>query len=379
MTDTQDGAPQEGGQENSRSLKDDLREIIADEGPISIERFMALALTHPTKGYYTTRNPFGVEGDFVTAPEISQMFGELIGLWAAEMWSQIGAPARVRLVELGPGRGVLMADALRAARAAPEFFQALDVHLVEASDLLAEQQRAALADSGKPVTWHHSLDDIPPGPAIFIANEFFDALPVRHYLKTPKGWRERLVGLDPDGELAFGLSEESEPYIKAQAPDGSILEVGAAAQRLITRIAARIVSENGAALAIDYGYIRTAFGETLQAVKSHVFVDPLEDPGQADLTTHVDFSALARAASAANALVHGPVEQGAFLAELGIFERAEMLKRGASPEQAEQIDSALARLAGDGESEMGALFKVLAVTRRSVKEAPGFASAQAGS
>ncbi|HUO54863.1 MAG TPA: SAM-dependent methyltransferase [Rhodoblastus sp.] len=359
-----------------RSLKDDIREVVADEGPMSLERYMALALTHPTKGYYTSSNPFGAAGDFITAPEISQMFGELLGLWAAEIWSLIGRPPRVLLVELGPGRGTLMADALRAAQAAPEFFRALEVHLVEASDLLAEQQRHVLAASGKTAAWRRSLDGLPPGPAIFIANEFFDALPVRHYLKTPKGWRERLIGLDPDGELAFGLSEEVEPYIKAQAPEGSILEVGAAAQRLMTSIAARVVSENGAALVIDYGYARTDFGETLQAVRAHQYVDPLADPGLADLTTHVDFAALARAASSANALVHGPVNQGAFLAELGIYQRAETLRRGASSEQAAEVDSALARLTGDGEGEMGALFKVIAVTRRALKEAPGFAPAR---
>jgi NADH dehydrogenase [ubiquinone] 1 alpha subcomplex assembly factor 7 len=371
MTDATENTPP------ARSLKDDIREIVAEEGPISIERFMALALTHPTKGYYTAHNPFGVDGDFITAPDISQMFGELIGLWAAEVWSLIGSPPRVRLVELGPGRGALMADALRAARAAPDFLQALDVHLVEASALLKEKQREALAPSGKPVTWHASLEDIPPGPAIFIANEFFDALPVRHYLKTPKGWRERLIGLDPEGELAFGLSDETEPYIKAHAADGSILEVGAAAQRLMMQIAARIVSENGAALVIDYGYGQTGFGETLQAVKAHQFVDPLAEPGEADLTTHVDFAGLARAASSANARVHGPVGQGAFLTRLGIYERADMLRRGATPEQAEQIDSALARLTGADENEMGGLFKVLAITRRGVREAPGFAEEQA--
>ncbi len=360
-------------QEQERTLKDDIREIITDEGPISLERYMALALTHPTKGYYTTRNPFGAGGDFITAPEISQMFGELLGLWAAEIWSQIGSPQRILLVELGPGRGTLMADALRAARAAPGFFEALEIHFVEASDLLAARQREAIAASGKAAAWHASLEDIPAGPAIFLANEFFDALPVRHYLKTAKGWRKRLVGLDPEGELAFGLSEETEPYIKADAPIGSILEICPAAQRLMTRIAARIVAENGAALAIDYGYGRTAFGETLQAVKGHRFVDPLAEPGFADLTTHVDFSALARSAASANALVHGPVEQGAFLRELGIVQRAEALKRHAPPEQAAAVDSALARLVGDGEGEMGALFKVLAVTRRSLGEAPGFA------
>jgi NADH dehydrogenase [ubiquinone] 1 alpha subcomplex assembly factor 7 len=357
------------------TLKDDICEIVADEGPISLERYMALALTHPTKGYYTTRDPFGPGGDFVTAPEISQMFGELIGLWAAEIWSQIGAPSRVRLVELGPGRGALMADALRAARAAPDFFAAIDVELVEASDLLAARQSAALAASGKEASWRKSLDEVPPGPAIFIANEFFDALPVRHYLKTAQGWRERLIGLDPEGQLAFGLSEEVEPYIKAEAPLGAVLEVGAAAQRVMTRIAARIVSEDGAALVIDYGYERTGFGETLQAVKAHQFVDPLAEPGLADLTTHVDFAALARAAASANALVHGPIEQGAFLTELGIHQRAEALKRNATPEQAAAVDAALARLAGDGEGQMGALFKVLGVTRRKLQEAPGFAPA----
>ncbi|MGO8740439.1 class I SAM-dependent methyltransferase [Rhodoblastus sp.] len=357
------------------TLKDDIGEIIADEGPISLERYMALALTHPTKGYYTSRDPFGVAGDFITAPEISQMFGELIGLWAAEIWSQIGSPPHVRLVELGPGRGALMADALRAARAAPDFFAAIEVELVEASDLLAARQSAALADSGKAANWRKSLDEIPHGPAIFIANEFFDALPVRQFLKTAQGWRERLIGVDPEGQLAFSLNPEVEPYIKPDAPNGAIFELGAAAQRLMIRIAARIVTDNGAALAIDYGYRRNDFGETLQAVKAHQFVDPLAEPGLADLTTHVDFSALARAAAATDALVHGPVDQGAFLRELGIVQRAEALKRNATPEQAAAVDSALGRLTGDGEGEMGALFKVLGVTRRNLKEAPGFTPA----
>lgn len=357
----------------TRSLKDDLREMIAEEGPISIERFMALALTHPTKGYYTSHDPFGAAGDFVTAPEISQMFGELIGLWAAEIWSLIGAPSRLRLVELGPGRGTLMADALRAARAAPDFFQAVEVHLIEASDMLAERQREKLKPSGKAPSWHKSLDELPAGPAIFIANEFFDALPVRHYLKTDQGWRERLVGLDPDGELAFGLHEEVEPDIRAEASKGAILEISPAAQRVASRIGARLAKQGGALLAIDYGYDHTGFGETLQAVQAHRYVDALAEPGEADLTTHVDFSALARAAKAAGARVHGPVEQGAFLAELGIFQRAEALCGDASDEQAAAVEAALHRLVGDGEGEMGALFKVLAVTQPDLEAAPGFA------
>ena len=373
------GQPQDPSQDQSQdqsqaqSLGDEIREIIAQDGPMSIERYMALALTHPTKGYYTTHNPFGVEGDFVTAPEISQMFGELIGLWAAHVWTQIGSPTPVHLVELGPGRGVLMADALRAARAAPEFFDALEVHMVEASDLLAKQQREALAGCGKTATWHKSIDDLPAAAAIFIANEFFDALPVRHYVKAPDGWHERLVGLDESGELAFGLGADVEPLLKPNAEEGAILEIGAAAQRLAMRLAAHIVLHNGAMLAVDYGYAETGFGETLQAVKGHEFVDPLAEPGDADLTAHVDFAALKRAARAANAETHGPVEQGEFLNELGIFQRAEALKAQATPEQADEIDASLARLTGVEDGEMGSLFKVLAVTRRGVGDVPGFA------
>src|SRR5208282_2042891 len=356
----------------------EIREIIAQEGPMPVERFMELALIHPTKGYYTTHNPFGAEGDFITSPDISQMFGELLGLWAAQVWGQIGAPAFVRLVELGPGRGTLMADALRAAKAAPEFYDAIHVDLVEASDVLAEQQRQALSGCGRPVSWRRSVEEIPPGPAIFLANEFFDALPVRHYVRTPEGWRERLVGLDAEGELTFGLSSEVEPYLKVNAPDDSVLEIGAAAQRLMTRIAARIVIENGALLAVDYGYDQTTLGETLQAVKAHEFVDPLAEPGEADLTTHVDFSALGRAARATNAQTLGPVTQGDFLREIGILERAEALKTHAPPEVAEEIDLSLERLTGDSEGAMGSLFKVLAVTRRSVENVPGFAGDDAG-
>jgi SAM-dependent MidA family methyltransferase len=366
MTEAQD-------QNRDRSLGAEIREIIALEGPISVERFMELALIHPTKGYYTTHNPFGAAGDFITSPEISQMFGELLGLWAAQVWSQIGAPPVVRLVELGPGRGTLMVDALRAAKAAPEFFDAIHVDLIEASDVQIEQQRQALSGCGRPVSWYRSVEEAPPGPAIFLANEFFDALPVRHYVQTPEGWRERLVGLDAEGELTFGLSAEIEPYIKVKAEDGSVLEIGAAAQRLMTRVATRIVAENGALLAVDYGYDLTTLGETLQAVKAHQFVDPLAEPGEADLTTHVDFSALGRAARAANAQALGPVGQGDFLREIGIAQRAEALKSQASPEVAEQIDLALERLTGAGENEMGELFKVLAVTRRGVENVPGFA------
>jgi SAM-dependent MidA family methyltransferase len=356
-------------------LGDEIREIIAQDGPISVERFMALALTHPVKGYYTARDPFGAQGDFVTSPEISQMFGELIGLWAADVWERLGAPAEVRLVELGPGRGALMADFLRASQVLPDFHAALDVHLIEASDRLVERQRGALAACGRPVSWRHTVEDVPPGPAIFIANEFFDALPVRHFVKTAQGWRERLIGLDAQGQFAFGLADEIETLLKPDAQDGAVLEINAAAQRLMQQIATRIVAENGVLLAVDYGYLRTGFGETLQAVKAHQFVDPLAEPGMADLTTHVDFSALARAAASANAEVHGPISQGRFLEQIGIVQRAETLKSRASEDQKATIESALARLTAMGPTDMGALFKVLAVTRRGMTDLPGFAEA----
>ena len=235
------------------------------------------------------------------------MFGELIGLWCVEVWRLMGAPASFHLVELGPGRGTLMSDALRAARIAPDFLAALDVHLVEISLPLRERQRAALEGRGFKVAWHASVSEIPPGPAIIIANEFFDALPVRHYLHRDGGWRERLVGLDEEGRLTFGLGAAHETAIAAQGEPDDILEVGVAALRLMTQLGVRIVTQGGALLAIDYGYSEPARGETLQAVRGHKFVDPLADPGEADLTAHVNFTALARAAKGAGAAVHGPV------------------------------------------------------------------------
>ncbi|WP_374306014.1 class I SAM-dependent methyltransferase [Methylocella sp.] len=352
-----------------------LRELILEDGPISLDRYMALALAHPVHGYYRTRDPLGPQGDFVTAPEISQMFGEMIGLWAVEVWRLMGAPAPVRLVELGPGRGTLMADALRAARLAPDFLAALEVDLVEISAPLRERQRAALEKSGVRINWRNSVDETPPGPAIFIANEFFDALPVRHYVFRDGGWRERRVGLDVEGRLCFGLGE-IEKAIEARGEEGDILEVGVAAARMMTRIGVRIAAQGGALLAIDYGYEQPARGETLQAMKGHRFVDPLESPGEADLTAHVDFSALARAAKGAGAAAHGPLEQGEFLTRLGLVERAAALA-AANEAQRALVEAALERLAGaGGRTDMGRLFKAIAVTRRGAPPPPGFGTAR---
>ena len=357
-----------------------LREMILESGPISLERYMSLALGHPVHGYYRTRTALGAEGDFTTAPEISQMFGELIGLWCVEVWRLMGAPAAFHLVELGPGRGTLMADAVRAAKVAPDFLAAFDVHLVEISLPLRERQRAALEGRGFKVAWHASAAEIPPGPAIIIANEFFDALPVRHYVHQAGGWRERLVGLDEEGRLAFGLGPAHETGIAAADEPDDILEVGVAASRLMTQLAVRIVTQGGALLAMDYGYSEPARGETLQAMRAHKFVDPLADPGEADLTTHVNFTGLARAAKGAGAAVHGPVPQGQFLTRLGIFERAAILERAAMPSQNADINSALDRLAGEGPgfdraTDMARLFKVIAVTQREFDAPPGFEEA----
>ncbi len=354
----------------------EIAAIIADGGPIGVDRFMALALGHPTLGYYRTRDPLGAAGDFTTAPETSQMFGELIGAWAATVWQTLGAPAPVRLVELGPGRGTLLADALRAARGLPAFFDAIDLHLVETSPVLREAQRKTLATCGRPIAWHDTLDTVPPGPTFVLANEFFDCLPVRHYVHGPRGWHERLVGSSPASDgLAFGLAPEPEPAITLAAPQGAVLEVGLAGQKMAKALATRLVHDGGAALVIDYGYRVPAFAETLQAVKRHLFVDPLDEPGEADLTAQVDFAGLTRAAAAAGAHVYGPVPQGRFLRDLGIGERAATLKRRASTVQAEDIDAALARLVEAGTPErpgMGELFKALCITAPGVPIPPGF-------
>ena len=351
-----------------------LRELILTEGPIGVDRYMALALGHPEHGYYMKQDLFGVAGDFTTAPEISQMFGEVLGLWCAAVHAGMGSPPAVGLVELGPGRGTLMADVLRAAAVAPAFRAALNVHLVETSPVLRARQAATLAGSGLTPTWHESLAGVPPGPVLVLANEFFDALPVRHYVRTERGWCERLVGLDADGRLGFGLAAAPEPDFTLAAPAGSIVELGLQARRTMGELATRIARDGGAALVIDYGSAEPGFGGTLQALRRHRFVPPLETPGDADLTAHVDFASLRRAARAAGALAHGPVEQGAFLLALGIAARADRLRRN-RPDRAEGVAAALHRLTQPGtaaEPGMGTLFKVLAVVPAGAPAPPGF-------
>ena len=355
-------------------LADEIAALIRETGPIGIDRYMALCLAHPVHGYYRTRDPLGARGDFTTAPEISQMFGELIGLWAVALQSAMGAPERLLLGELGPGRGTLMADALRALRAAAPGLKP-ELHLVETSPILRAAQARTLADAaaafGAP-TWHDSPDTLPEGPAIILANEFFDALPVRQFARTARGWCERVVGLGPDGRLAFGLAPEPERNLAAEGPEGVILTLPGPALDLARSFARRLRDQGGALLAIDYGHIRPGFGDTLQAVAGHRFADPLAAPGEADLTAHVDFAALARAAAAEGARVHGPVDQRDFLMALGLLARAERLKQRASPAQSLAIDAAVARLTDPGRRGMGRLFKVMALSAPGLAGVPGF-------
>jgi SAM-dependent MidA family methyltransferase len=341
---------------------------------MSVARYMALCLGHPVHGYYMRRDPLGADGDFVTSPEISQVFGELVGLWCVDVWSRMGAPGEFVLAELGPGRGTLMGDALRAARIVPEFRAAARLHLVETSPVLREVQRETLAAAGVEPVWHGTAETLPPGPALIVANEFFDALPVRQFVRGEGGWRERLVGHDAAGHRVFGLAPDPAPGVEIEAPPGTAIEVGEAAYALAASLAGRIAGQGGALLVVDYGHVRSGFGETLQAVRAHRPADPLENPGEADLTAHVDFSALARAALRAGAEVHGPATQGAFLTALGARERAQVLARRASPEQAEAVLSGVERLIGAGPGGMGELFKVLAVTSPGLAPA-GFATA----
>ncbi|MCC2111824.1 MAG: class I SAM-dependent methyltransferase [Hyphomicrobiales bacterium] len=357
-------------------LADKIKARIRDSGPISVADYMALCLGDPEHGYYIRRDPLGLAGDFITAPEVSQMFGEIIGLWLAHMWEASGRPSPFALIELGPGRGTLMRDAVRAARVLPGFLDAARLHLVETSPVLRARQRETLAAVGQHPVWHGSIDTLPDMPLFLIANEFFDALPIRQYQRQDGTWAERMIGLDDDGRLSFGLgpgrlAATDVPITLGAAQDGAVLEMAPAATAIVSRIAAHLRDRGGAALIIDYGYGRTATGDTLQAVSRHAFADIFTDPGEVDLTAHVNFEALAAAIRAEGAVAHGPIEQGMFLMQLGLAERAQKLATGRDDDTRTTIREAVERLAGP--EEMGSLFKVLAATQAG-KSAPPFDS-----
>lgn len=352
-------------------LERELAEAIRRDGPLPVARFMSLALHHPIFGYYGRRDPLGPQGDFVTAPELSQSFGEVIGAWLAQTWLDLGRPAPFRLVELGPGRGTLLADALRATRTVARFHEGLRLHLVETSEGLRAAQATRLA--GFAPSWHVSFEEVPSGPLLLIANEFFDALPVHQLVATAQGWVERCVDLGPDGRLAFGAAERRSPLGAdlPEAPRGTVAEVSPARAKLVRDIGRRIAEDGGVALVIDYGaWTEGPTGDTLQATRAHAPCHPLDAPGTADLTTHVDFRALATAAAAGGASVYGPMPQGTFLTTLGIHLRTAKLIERATPEQQRALRAALFRLIDA--SAMGELFKVLVFAGPDAPAPPGF-------
>jgi SAM-dependent MidA family methyltransferase len=346
-------------------LEERIRARIVEAGPIPVAEYMALCLTHPDYGYYTNGAPIGGEsGDFITAPEVSQMFGEMIAVWAIEVWQALGAPKRFCLVELGPGRGTLMRDLLRATSALPAFRDAMEIVFVEMSPTLAEQQALAVSQENISTQWISDLSALEEGvSAIFVGNEFLDALPAQQWVWLEGTWRLRAVGL-VDDKLAYttvpGAFDVSALPAQLQRGknDGDILELSPACEALIATIAERLTRQHGAALFFDYGRTTPALCDTFQAVHRHAYADPLADPGNADLTFHVDFSALAAIAKKEGCTVAPTADQGAFLLEMGLLERAGSLGAGRNKQVQAELRAAVERLAGA--DAMGTLFKAFA-------------------
>lgn len=350
------------------STEEYLKTIISAQGPLTFAQYMSIALSDSRHGYYTTKQPFGKKGDFITAPEISQMFGELIGIWAASLWQASGTKEEVAIVELGPGRGTLMHDFLSGTKNVLGFHNKISIHLIEISPKLKDIQKEALrpfSDKIK-VQWHNTFDEIPAKPAIIVANEFFDALPVHQFINTENGWRENMVGINAEGDLDIILSPSETtscaliPKKRRNSPIGAIIETCPAAIAITRDIAEHINKNGGAALFIDYGYDEPIIESTLQSVKNHKFHDLLKAPGSADITAHVDFLLLKQVAEECMATAYGPIEQGSFLHAVGINIRADMLKNKADEKHKKDIDSALERLTDS--SQMGELFKCIALT-----------------
>lgn len=348
------------------ALADRMIQQIMANGPMTMADYMGQCLMHPELGYYVTRDPLGAAGDFTTAPEISQMFGELVGLSLAQAWLDQGAPSSFLLVEVGPGRGTLMADVMRATKDVPGFHDAAALHLVEGSEPLRAAQRQALGAYAP--EWHGGFESVPQGPTFLIANEFFDALPVRQGERTEAGWAERTVGLR-DGALCLGLTPSHAlsalDHRLADTRPGDVVEFSPVAQMLAEDIGRRIAGQGGMALIVDYGDWHS-LGDTVQAVQGHQPVGILDTPGEADLTAHVDFEALALAAPCAHTRL---TPQGVFLERLGITERAQALAKGLSGAALEAHVAAHRRLTHP--SEMGTLFKVMGLYPKGAAPPPG--------
>lgn len=355
-------------------LKEIFRNRIESTGPIPLDEFMADALMHPEYGYYQKGKTFGKEGDFITAPEISQMFGELIGLWCIDTWVKMGTPSSFNLIELGPGNGTLMSDILRSSKLVPEFGNSVKIHLVEASKQLTQTQQANL--SSYKVNWHTQInEDLLSVPFILIGNEFLDALPIKQFVFTSGEWRERKVSL-VNNEFAFVNEEIKQPdlpsYIQeSEKPaEGTIAEHNAAAASIVENISDALVKVGGAALFIDYGYIKSQFGDSFQSLRKHNFSNPLENPGEADLTSHVNFDLLSDIAKATGCAVSPIANQGRFLERLGIEARTVALSQKATAGQKEKLAADLKRLTS--QSEMGTLFKVMALHQKLQAPPEGF-------
>ena len=336
---------------------------------MSIADYMVQALAHPEHGYYIRRDPFGVQGDFITAPEVSQVFGELIGAWLVTQWVIMGKP-KAALAEIGPGRGTLMADILRATSKVKGFHESISVHLMEISPVLRQKQWNSIAGKHPDINWHLGFGEIPHKPLLLIANEFFDALPIRQFLHLDTGWKERMIALNRRGELHFILQDATPPdLLKDEPVSDRYFEYCDAATQMAEVIGQRIITYGGSGLIIDYGY-EGNHGDTLQAMRDHKYHDVLTDPGSADITAHVDFYNLIRSAVTGGANVHGPVTQGAFLNALGARERTALLCKKATTKQKKLLISGLERLIAP--DQMGELFKVLALCHPSLPKPEGF-------
>ncbi|WP_018236623.1 class I SAM-dependent methyltransferase [Ensifer sp. BR816] len=357
-------------------LADKIKALIRTNGPISVTDYFSLCLADPQHGYYRVREPFGPTGDFTTAPEISQLFGEMIGIFLVHAWQEHGSPMHATIAEIGPGRGTMMSDILRVvARLAPDLYAAANVHLVETSERLRKIQAETLAAHEGKVHWHASFESLPSGFLLLAANELFDAIPIRQFVRTAQGFRERMIGLDADDELAFaagvaGIDPSLLPTPAQSVAEGTIFEIAPARDAVMAALCERLRVNGGTAILIDYGHLSTGYGDTLQAVRDHHYDPPLAHPGRADLTSHVDFEQLALRAKVEGLQVSGLAHQGDFLVGLGLLDRAAALGRDKDMATQESIRDDVERLAGAGAGNMGELFKVLVVSSPEVTLAP---------